>query len=93
MIHRQDLICTLQNQTDDVSFSFVDQEPVSGEVHYYARVQQADGQMAWSSPILGQLSTRSDAQLSVLMSRCTETPPCARSHHPEVTEIARFKWS
>ena len=51
VIRGQDFVYTLQNQTDDVSFSFVDEEPVSGEVHYYVRVQQADGQIAWSSPI------------------------------------------
>ena len=51
VIRGRDFVYTLQNQTADVSFSFVDQEPVSGEVHYYVRVQQADGQMAWSSPI------------------------------------------
>ncbi len=51
VIRGQDFVYTLQNQTDDVSFSFVDQAPTSGEVHYYVRVQQADGQMAWSSPI------------------------------------------
>ncbi len=51
VIRGQDFIYTLQNQTDDVEFRFVDQEPKSGEQHYYVRVQQADGQMAWSSPI------------------------------------------
>jgi hypothetical protein len=51
VIRGKDFVYTLQNQTDDVSFSFVDQEPVSGEVHYYVRVQQGDGQIAWSSPI------------------------------------------
>ena len=51
VIRGQDFVYTLQNQSDDVSFSFVDQEPVSGEVHYYVRVQQGDGQIAWSSPI------------------------------------------
>ena len=51
VIRGQDFVYTLQNQTDDVSFRFVDEKPVSGEMHYYVRVQQADGQMAWSSPI------------------------------------------
>ena len=51
VIRGQDFVYTLQNQTDEVDFTFVDQEPRSGETYYYVRVQQADGQMAWSSPI------------------------------------------
>ena len=51
VIRGQDFVYTLQNQGTDVEFSFVDQEPASGEQYYYVRVQQADGQMAWSSPI------------------------------------------
>ena len=51
VIRGQDFVYTLQNQTDDVEFRFVDQDPQAGEQHYYVRVQQVDGQMAWSSPI------------------------------------------
>ncbi len=51
VIRGQEFVYTLQNQPDDLQFSFVDQDPNSGEQHYYVRVQQADGQMAWSSPI------------------------------------------
>ncbi len=51
VIRGQDFVYTLQKQPAEVEFTFVDQEPVSGETHYYVRVQQADGQMAWSSPI------------------------------------------
>lgn len=51
VIRGQDFVYTLQQQPDEVEFTFIDQEPVSGETHYYVRVQQADGQMAWSSPI------------------------------------------
>ena len=32
-------------------FTFRDNEPPAGESYYYVRVEQADGQMAWSSPI------------------------------------------
>jgi hypothetical protein len=32
-------------------FTFRDAEPPAGESYYYVRVEQADGQMAWSSPI------------------------------------------
>ncbi|MBI2478740.1 MAG: hypothetical protein HYV60_08940 [Planctomycetia bacterium] len=31
--------------------SFEDESPVTGENRYYLRVEQADGNMAWSSPI------------------------------------------
>ncbi len=51
VIRSQDFVYTLRNQTDDMEFRFVDQEPKPGEQYYYVRVQQADGQMAWSSPI------------------------------------------
>ena len=51
VIRGQDFVYTLQNQSDQVEFSFTDQDSRSGEVHYYVRVQQGDGQMAWSSPI------------------------------------------
>ncbi len=34
-----------------VDFSFVETEPGKGSHFYYARIQQSDGQVAWSSPI------------------------------------------
>ncbi|MBI3698014.1 MAG: hypothetical protein HY238_24660 [Acidobacteria bacterium] len=37
--------------TAEVAFSFRDNSPVGGTSYYYLRVEQADGQMAWSSPI------------------------------------------
>lgn len=51
VIRSQDFVYTLQDQGAQVEFRFVDKEPQAGEGHYYVRVQQADGQMAWSSPI------------------------------------------
>ena len=51
VIRGQDFVYTVQNQSANIEFRFVDQHPRSGEQHYYVRVQQADGQMAWSSPI------------------------------------------
>ncbi len=33
------------------ALSFVDDEPLSGETHYRVRVEQRNGQRAWSSPI------------------------------------------
>ncbi len=34
-----------------LEFRYVDNQPVAGESYYYLRVEQADGQLAWSSPI------------------------------------------
>ena len=51
VIRGQDFVYTLRSQPSEAEFTFVDQRPPSGEIHYYVRVQQADGQMAWSSPI------------------------------------------
>jgi hypothetical protein len=41
----------LQRQSNAVKFSYRDIEPPEGENYYYVRVQQTDGQLAWSSPI------------------------------------------
>ncbi|MGH9658819.1 MAG: hypothetical protein ACRD96_09760, partial [Bryobacteraceae bacterium] len=35
----------------EASFEYVDNAPPEGEKYYYVRVEQADGQLAWSSPI------------------------------------------
>ena len=32
-------------------FTFVDQQPLPGRSYYYVRVQQKDGEIAWSSPV------------------------------------------
>ncbi|MBI3698774.1 MAG: hypothetical protein HY238_28545, partial [Acidobacteria bacterium] len=34
-----------------VEFTYVDNQPLPGESYYYIRVEQTDGQLAWSSPI------------------------------------------
>jgi hypothetical protein len=44
-------VLTLQNKESQVDLTYVDERPVAGESYYYVRVQQANGQMAWSSPI------------------------------------------
>jgi hypothetical protein len=42
----------------EVSFEYLDNAIQSGESYYYVRVQQSDGQLAWSSPIWVQYRTR-----------------------------------
>ncbi|MEO7653228.1 MAG: hypothetical protein ABIZ80_22445, partial [Bryobacteraceae bacterium] len=37
--------------TQDVAFTFRDTQPLAGTSYYYLRVEQANGQTAWSSPI------------------------------------------
>lgn len=44
-------IHTLHPQQADVSFEYVDSQPLSGESYYYVRALQVDEQIAWSSPI------------------------------------------
>lgn len=51
VIRSQDFVLTRQNLGRDVSFESRDADPPGGENLYYVRVQQADGQLAWSSPI------------------------------------------
>ena len=40
-----------QPETKSFELTFKDESPASGENRYYLRVEQADGNMAWSSPI------------------------------------------
>jgi hypothetical protein len=51
IIRNNQFMLTLQNREAEMDFTYTDQTPVAGESYYYVRVQQADGQMAWSSPI------------------------------------------
>jgi hypothetical protein len=51
IIRNNKFIHTVQPMEKDVSFSFIDSQPQSGESYYYVRVIQVDEQMAWSSPI------------------------------------------
>ena len=50
----------IRNETDykvfepnerDVKLAFTDDSPIEGENRYYIRVEQNDGNMAWSSPV------------------------------------------
>ncbi|MBI1353013.1 MAG: DUF3604 domain-containing protein [Acidobacteria bacterium] len=51
IIRGKEFVYTVQNQGPEVDLTFVDNDPPSGESYYYVRVQQANDEMAWSSPI------------------------------------------
>ena len=51
IIRNNQFIHTRQPLQNEVTFTFVDNQPPSGESYYYVRVMQVDDQMAWSSPI------------------------------------------
>jgi len=40
-----------QPRKPQAALTYQDREPLRGETYYYIRVEQADGQLAWSSPI------------------------------------------
>lgn len=42
---------TLTPGTDDVAIDLVDDGPLAPDAYYYLRVTQADGEMAWASPV------------------------------------------
>jgi hypothetical protein len=51
VIRNNQFIHNLTPMQREVNFTYVDNQPPSGEAYYYVRVIQADDQMAWSSPI------------------------------------------
>ena len=51
IIRSNQYISQQQPNTPNVDFTFRDTSPLKGASYYYVRVEQADGQMAWSSPI------------------------------------------
>ncbi len=51
VIRNQEFVHNLQNLGREAKFTYMDTQPPAGETYYYVRVQQADGQIAWSSPI------------------------------------------
>jgi len=42
---------TLRPGCDEASFELTDEEPIEAGTYYYLRVRQADGEMAWASPV------------------------------------------
>ncbi len=51
IIKNQEFLYTSQKLPQDVEFTYEDGEKAPGEDYYYVRVQQNDGNVAWSSPI------------------------------------------
>ncbi len=51
IIKNQEFVYTSQKLPQDVEFTFEDADKDAGEDYYYVRVQQNDGNVAWSSPI------------------------------------------
>ena len=60
-------VTIIRNETDykifqhaarDFAASFTDDAPVDGENRYYIRVEQNDGNMAWSSPVWVTFKTK-----------------------------------
>ena len=51
VIKNQEFLYTRQNLPGEFEFKFADSKKKSGEHYYYVRVQQEDGNVAWSSPI------------------------------------------
>ena len=51
IVKNQEFVYTRQKLPQDVTFTYEDSDKQSGENFYYVRVQQNDGNVAWSSPI------------------------------------------
>ena len=51
IIKNQDFLYTRQKLPQEIAFTYEDAEKQTGEDYYYVRVQQNDGNVAWSSPI------------------------------------------
>jgi len=51
VIKNNTYIYKVNPKAKEASFEYVDLAAQPGENYYYVRVQQADGQLAWSSPI------------------------------------------
>lgn len=45
------IVYTMTPNTNQVDFSWMDVEGCNGMSYYYVRIEQADGQLAWSSPM------------------------------------------
>jgi len=51
VIKNNQYVHQLKPQKNDVTFEYLDNSIERGESYYYVRIEQSDGQLAWSSPI------------------------------------------
>ncbi|MBM3801464.1 MAG: DUF3604 domain-containing protein [Acidimicrobiia bacterium] len=51
VIKNREFVYTIQPDQAETEFTFTDSKVSSGESYYYVRVIQADGEMAWGSPV------------------------------------------
>ncbi|MEO7649300.1 MAG: hypothetical protein ABIZ80_02450, partial [Bryobacteraceae bacterium] len=51
VIRDNQIVHTVDGAGPEVSFQYTDREKSAGTSYYYLRVEQKDGQLAWSSPI------------------------------------------
>jgi hypothetical protein len=50
VVKNQKFVYTVRPGVKEVSFDYTDQDFGPGEIYYYVRVMQEDGQIAWNSP-------------------------------------------
>ena len=50
LVKNNEIFCSIEPQTKEAEFAYRD-DAVRGESYYYIRVEQADGSLAWASPI------------------------------------------
>jgi hypothetical protein len=51
VIRNNEYLHTHSGDAAELDFTFVDSAPPAGESYYYIRVEQANGELAWSSPV------------------------------------------
>lgn len=52
VIHSESYACQAPgNQRREMQFTYSDPHPAPGDNRYYVRVEQEDGNLAWSSPV------------------------------------------
>jgi hypothetical protein len=51
VVKNQKFVYTARPGAKDASFDYTDQDFGAGDLYYYVRVMQEDGQIAWSSPV------------------------------------------
>ena len=51
VIKNENIIYTAAPDRQEVTLTFLDQEPTAGTSYYYVRIAQENSQVAWGSPI------------------------------------------